>query len=479
MQDLPGCVPSQASVVGESDMTELEKLCEQALYEEIQDLGDGKAIVRDVPTGRLFYRKELAVYNPQVFSYLKDHRNRSVPRIESFREDDGKLVVIEEYVQGRTLEHLLEEAEKVREADEAGTAEERGDAEEAKESEDPLPFRERIRILTEICDGLAFLHGAQPPIIHRDLKASNIMLTEDGVVKIIDYDAAKVYVRGEKRDTVLMGTPGVAAPEQYGFGPSDVRTDIYGLGKLIERMLPDNADADRIVARATHIDPKKRYDSAAQIRDQILRIREHPASLDTRLEKLVPGFDPQKTGHRVLARAVLALLCAGLAAAAGFFAWRTFVYPAQRRQAMEAGLETFQSGETPQEDVPGLIAQYLETYPYEKMSSGEQLEFRNAAEKALSRYSSGQEGRQQILSLLFGACGDEETVDRIDTYAQAERLLSSDEYGQALEVLRPLREAGLPDAGEKWEEALRRCRLKAAAQEESFEIYFSALPLLH
>ena len=140
MQDLPGCVPSQASVVGESDMTELEKLCEQALYEEIQDLGDGKAIVRDVPTGRLFYKKELAVYNPQVFSYLKDHRNRSVPRIESFREDDGKLVVIEEYVQGRTLEHLLEEAEKVREADEAGTAEERGDAEEAKESEDPLPF---------------------------------------------------------------------------------------------------------------------------------------------------------------------------------------------------------------------------------------------------------------------------------------------------------------------------------------------------
>ena len=94
-------------------MTELEKLCEQALYEEIQELGDGKSIVRDVPTGRLFYRKALAVYNLQVFSWLKDHRNRSVPRIESFREDEeeGRLVVIEEYVQGRTLENLLEEAE--------------------------------------------------------------------------------------------------------------------------------------------------------------------------------------------------------------------------------------------------------------------------------------------------------------------------------------------------------------------------------
>lgn len=89
-------------------MTELEKLCEQALYEEIRDLGDGKSIVRDVPTGRLFYRKELAVYNLQVFSWLKDHKNRSVPRIDSFREEEGKLIVIEEYVQGRTLENLLE-----------------------------------------------------------------------------------------------------------------------------------------------------------------------------------------------------------------------------------------------------------------------------------------------------------------------------------------------------------------------------------
>ena len=62
-------------------MTELEKLCEQALYEEIQDLGDGKSIVRDVPTGRLLYRKVLTVYNTQVFAFLKDHKSRHVPRV--------------------------------------------------------------------------------------------------------------------------------------------------------------------------------------------------------------------------------------------------------------------------------------------------------------------------------------------------------------------------------------------------------------
>ncbi|MDO5475968.1 MAG: serine/threonine-protein kinase, partial [Eubacteriales bacterium] len=405
-----------------------------------------KSIVRDVPTGRLFYRKALAVYNLQVFSWLKDHRNRSVPRIESFREDEeeGRLVVIEEYVQGRTLENLLEEAE------------------------DPLPFHERIRILTEICDGLSFLHSAQPPIIHRDLKASNIMLTEDGVVKIIDYDAAKVYVSGEKKDTVLMGTHGIAAPEQYGFAPSDVRTDIYGLGKLIERMLPDNVDADRVVTRATHIDPRKRYASASQIREQILRIREHPSNLDTRLEKVVPGYDPRSKGQRTLARAVIAVLCAALLAAIGFSVWRFGVYPTQRRQAMTSQLKGIQSKNIPQEDLPGRIEQYLTDYPYEKMTDAEQLQFRNAVEKALSRCSPNQEIWQEILILLTEKCG-EETSGTIDSYAQVEKLLSGSQYEKAFEKLRELRASDTPDVEEKWTDALKRCRQKAIALEAEYE----------
>ena len=425
-------------------MTELEKLCEQALYEEIQDLGDGKSIVRDVATGRLFYRKELEVYNLQVFSWLRDHRNRSVPRIDSFREDEGKLIVIEEYVQGRTLENLLEEAA------------------------DPLPFHERIRILTEICDGLSFLHAAEPPIIHRDLKASNIMLTEDGVVKIIDYDAAKVYVRGEKKDTVLMGTHGTAAPEQYGFAPSDVRTDIYGLGKLLERMLPGNVDADRIVARATHIDPKKRYASASQIREQILRIREHPSTLDTRLEKIFPFYDPRLKGHRTLARAAVLAICTIILAAAGFSVWRLGVYPAQRRQAMTSQLKVIQSKKTAQDTLPGLIEQYLTDFPYEKMQEEEQVKFRNAMEKVLSRYARDLEIRQEICDTLAGACG-EETAERIRAYSEVERLLSAGQYEEALAEIRTLRDSGNPDGEEKWIYALQQCRKKAASLQQEYQ----------
>ena len=68
--------------------------------------------------------------------------------------------------------------------------------------------------MSEICDGLLFLHAAEPPIIHRDIKAENILIDRTGCVKIIDYDAAKMYHKGKNRDTVLIGTEGSAAPEQ-------------------------------------------------------------------------------------------------------------------------------------------------------------------------------------------------------------------------------------------------------------------------
>ena len=425
-------------------MTELEKLCEQALYEEIQELGDGKSIVRDVPTGKLFYRKELKVFNLQVFAYLKDHKSRYVPRVESIREDGDTLIVIEELVQGRTLEEIL------------------GDEKE------PVSFGERIRILTELCDGLSYLHNAEPPIIHRDLKASNVMLTEDGVVKIIDYDAAKIYVSGEKKDTVLMGTHGVAAPEQYGFAASDVRTDIFGLGKLIERMLPDNVDAARIVARATHMDPEKRYSSAAQIREQILRIREHPSSFDTRMEKLVPGFDPRQKSHRVKARVFLAALCAAILLGGVLAVWRFGIYPGRRREAMHAGLTSIQSAAENKDDPAGDIDSFLLQFPYEKMSQEEQRLFRDSMEIALAEYTAADERTEQFYKVLSDRNVDQQALETIRQYAEIERLLDSNSFRTALEKLRSYKDAGSMDAEEKWVNALQLCMKQAISSEKSF-----------
>jgi serine/threonine protein kinase len=178
--------------------------CEQSFYEELYHYGSGKrSIVMDRVSERAYFQKVLSVYNIDVFRYLKSHSNIHIPKVHSFWEEDGKLVVIEELISGYTLDYLLE-----------------------NEKMDDVRKKD---ILLQICDGLIFLHSAEPQIIHRNLKPSNIMVTDDNTVKIIDYDAAKVFDRNEEKDTVLIGTRGSAAPEQYGFGKCDERTDIYAL----------------------------------------------------------------------------------------------------------------------------------------------------------------------------------------------------------------------------------------------------------
>ena len=425
------------------DMTELEKLCEQALYDEVQDLSDGRSIVRDNASGKLFYRKRLAIYNPEVFSWLRDHKSRYVPRIESFWQDGEELVVVEELIQGKTLEQVLSEAEK-------------GDS---------LPFEERIRILTELCDGLSFLHSAEPPIIHRDLKASNIMLTEDGVVKIIDYDAAKLYVKGQKRDTQLIGTQGTAAPEQYGFAASDARTDIYALGKLIERMLPDNADALRIAAKATKIDPANRYATAAQIRAAIRKIREHPSAIDRIFEK-IPGYDPAVFMHRIIARfgIALVLMCILLLAVV---LYKQFVtVPAERQEVIDNAMETLSDVKAQPDDITQASEQLLRECPYDKMDTEMQEQFREMAKLAVRKYTSVNIGEPQETGLCLSKEGveyitaiqgfgvDERTADAIRIGGQIRYCLLVSRWEDALKALTYLK--GLPD-----EEAERRAVYEA------------------
>ena len=421
-------------------MTELEKLCEQALYEEVQDLSDRRSIVRDNASGKLFYRKRLAIYNPEVFSWLRDHKSRYVPRIESFWQDGDELVVIEELIQGKTLEQVLFDAEK----------------------EGGLPFEERIRILTELCDGLSFLHSAEPPIIHRDLKASNIMLTEDGVVKIIDYDAAKLYVKGQKRDTQLIGTQGSAAPEQYGFAASDARTDIYALGKLIERMLPDNADAVRIAAKATKMDPARRYATAAQMREAIKRIREYPPALDRLLEK-IPGYDPSIRKHRLMARFGIVLL---------FLCMLLMVYGIYK-------IHVASDAEAKPKDIAEASVQLLRECPYDKMDINTQEQFREMAKTVVRRYTSPKKGEPQETGLCLSKEGvdyvaaiqelgvDERTANAIRIGGQLRYCLKINKWEEAFQALTYLE--GLPDEKAEREAVYEACSSASLKYEQKFE----------
>lgn len=89
----------------------------------------------------------------------------------------------------------------------------------------------------ELCRVLDYLHQQNPPIIFRDLKPDNIMVQPNGRLKIIDFGIVRHFKQGKTQDTRVFGTPGYAAPEQYGQQQTDARADIYSLAAVLYQLL--------------------------------------------------------------------------------------------------------------------------------------------------------------------------------------------------------------------------------------------------
>lgn len=134
-----------------------------------------------------------------------------LPRIVDFFEPDdaGYTYMVMDYIHGVTLEKYFRDS--------------RGHF--SSEFIHQLAF--------QLLEVLGYLHNHQPPVVFRDLKPSNIMLTEEMEVRLIDFGIARSYKQERDEDTVKLGTIGFAAPEQYGGGQSDARSDLYGLGALL------------------------------------------------------------------------------------------------------------------------------------------------------------------------------------------------------------------------------------------------------
>ncbi|HEV8712524.1 MAG TPA: protein kinase [Candidatus Binatia bacterium] len=97
-----------------------------------------------------------------------------------------------------------------------------------------LPESRVIEIARELCDVLSYLHDFHPPIIYRDMKPGNVILTPDGRVVVIDFGIARIFTPQGK--ATLIGTPGFAPPEQY-TGSVDERSDIYSLAATLHYLL--------------------------------------------------------------------------------------------------------------------------------------------------------------------------------------------------------------------------------------------------
>jgi serine/threonine protein kinase len=208
----------------------------------------------------------------QEAELLMGLRHKGLPRVSGHFSEGSRHYLVMEYIEGKTLEQRQTAA--------GGKA---------------LPERDVLAWADQICDVLTYLHSRRPPIIFRDLKPANIMVTASGRIKLIDFGIARVFVPGRTRDTQVLGTPGFAPPEQYGKAQTDPRADVYALGCTLYQLLsgydpastpfalpPLNSRNPSIspyvqvaIERATKLDRESRFRSVAEFQRMLL----HPEGM--------------------------------------------------------------------------------------------------------------------------------------------------------------------------------------------------------
>ena len=142
----------------------------------------------------------------------------------------------------------------------------------------PLPLPEVARIGREAAALIGYLHSFTPPFVHRDIKPQNVILAPDGRVCLIDFGISRAFGDGLGRDTMYLGSYGYASPEQFGFSPTNPRTDIFAVGTLLYYLAtgkPRDYQGDmaavpsrrlrRVVRRSTQLDAARRYPSARRL----------------------------------------------------------------------------------------------------------------------------------------------------------------------------------------------------------------------
>jgi serine/threonine protein kinase len=138
----------------------------------------------------------------------------NIPSIYDYFGEAGHWYLVMEFIEGDTLEEHLNKS--------------RGRY---------LPVEKVLDYGIQLCTVLGYLHTRQPPVIFRDLKPANILLTSSGQIYLIDFGIARHFKPGQTRDTIAFGSPGYAPPEQYGKTQTTPRADIYALGATLHQLL--------------------------------------------------------------------------------------------------------------------------------------------------------------------------------------------------------------------------------------------------
>jgi serine/threonine-protein kinase len=151
-----------------------------------------------------------------------NHNN--IAQVYAIEESAGEMFIVMEFIDGKELKDKIKE--------------------------DPIPTDEAVRIAEQIAEGLEAAHNKE--IAHRDIKSQNIMVSNDGRVKIMDFGLAKVKGRTQLTNVgSTLGTIAYMSPEQARGEKTDIRTDIWAFGVVLYELLtgrqPFSSDYDQAI----------------------------------------------------------------------------------------------------------------------------------------------------------------------------------------------------------------------------------------
>jgi serine/threonine protein kinase len=191
-------------------------------YEIVKVLGRGGMgtvyLSKNIRLGNLWAIKEINSHWKNQMDFLTEHnilknlKHIGIIRIIDIFFEDKNLYIVEDYIEGKNLKEYVE-------------------------ANGPLSSELVKDISLQLCSILDYLHSLNPPIVYRDLKPSNIMITLNNKVVLIDFGIARTYKESQEGDTVILGSMGYIAPEQLLNNQSNAKTDIYSLGATMFFML--------------------------------------------------------------------------------------------------------------------------------------------------------------------------------------------------------------------------------------------------
>jgi serine/threonine-protein kinase len=144
---------------------------------------------------------------------LSGLRHTRLPCVGEAIHHNGLDYMAMEYIEGNTLHELIQQRQ------------------------EPFGEEQVMAWSLEILEILEYLHHQAPPVIYRDLKPQNIIIDKKMGIRFIDFGIARIFNPAKQQDTIFMGTPGFAAPEQVRQRQSDTRSDIYSLGATMHYLL--------------------------------------------------------------------------------------------------------------------------------------------------------------------------------------------------------------------------------------------------